>query len=146
MKNQTSWTTPEAVSPKARDVPGCALLSHEVPGVGRVVTVELSGRRDPGFWQGVRDTLGQEVPRRSPDYLVFDLRRLDGLVGSAFLGGLVAGAIEMKRLGRLDRTRLVATGEMAEKLARSIALCKLEPVLGRVHETVTAAVLTGTAP
>ena len=141
MKNQTSWTIPEAVSPKARTVPGCELLTHEVPGVGRVVTVLLWGRRDPGFWQGVRDILGQEVPRRSPDYLVFDLRRLDGLVGSAFLGGLVAGAIEMERQGRLGRTRIVATGGMARRLAEVLTLCKLEPVLGGIHPDLASSLV-----
>jgi anti-anti-sigma regulatory factor len=106
-----------------------------------VVEVVLSGRRDPEFWQEVRDVLEEEIPRRTPQYLVLDLRGLDCVVGSACLGGLVAGAVEMKRLGRLGATRIVVTGEMATRLDRSLALCKLQPLLGPLHDSVTSALL-----
>ncbi len=105
--------------------------------------VVLSGRQDPDFWQEVRDVIREEVPRRSPHDLVFDLRDLDCMVGSALLGGLVAGAIEMKRLGRPGGTRIVATGDMGATIERSLALCKLEPVLGVVHDNLASALAEG---
>jgi anti-anti-sigma regulatory factor len=112
---------------------------HDIPRLGRVVVVLLSGRQDPDFWQTVRDALRKEIPSRSPRYLVFDLRELECIVGSACLGGLVAGAIEMRRLGRSGKTRIVATGELATRLARNVSLCKLEPILGEVHEDLPSA-------
>ena len=139
MSGNTSWTTPEPPRPAIRTVPGCRLRTHDVPHLGRVVEVVLSG--DPEFWQEVRYVLGEEIPRRTPHYLVLDLRGLDCIVGSAFLGGLVAGAVEMKCLGRFGGTRIVATGEMATRLDRSLALCKLQPVLGPLHDSVTSVLL-----
>jgi hypothetical protein len=112
-----------------------------MPGFGRVLVMALSGHREPDFWQEVRDVLRREVPERSPQYMVFDLRALDGIVGSAFVGGLVAGAVEMQALGRPGRTRIVATGEMAARLGRTLMACKLEPILGPVHPDLASALL-----
>ena len=118
---------------------GCLVRAHDHPSLGRVLEAVLSGRQDPDFWDGVRRLLREEVARQGPQYLVFDLRTLDCLVGSSFLGGLVAGAIEMERQGRLGRTRIVATGGMAHRLAEVLTLCKLEPVLGGIHADVVSA-------
>jgi hypothetical protein len=136
---QTVRTRPEVA------IPGCCLHTRDIPRLGRVVEVVLAGRQDPEFWVAVRNVLREEIPRRSPHHLVFDLRGLDCMVGSAFLGGLVAGAIEMKRLGRLGATRIVATGELAAKLARNLSLCKLEPILGAVHRDLASALATRSA-
>jgi hypothetical protein len=102
--------------------------------------VELSGRKDPDFWQEVRFALREEIRRRSPHLLVFDLRGLDCMVGSALIGGLVAGAMEMEKLQRVGGTRIVARGEVATRLARTLSLCKLEPLLGPVHGDLGSAV------
>jgi hypothetical protein len=110
-----------------------------------VLEVVLSGRQDPDLWESVRGVLRAEVVRRSPHYLVFDLRALDCIVGSAFLGGLVAGALAMKELGYLGRTRIVATGKLAGRLAETIPLCKLDFVLGAVHPDLEDA-LVGAPP
>ena len=118
---------------------GCLVRAHDHPSLGRVMEVVLSGRQDPDFWDGVRRLLREEIARQSPQYLVFDLRTLDCIVGSSFLGGLVAGAIEMERQGRLGRTRIVATGGMARRLAEVLTLCKLEPVLGGIHPEFASA-------
>ena len=99
----------------------------------------LSGRHDPDFWEGVRGLLREEIARRSPQCLVFDLRALDCIVGSSFLGGLVAGAIEMEKQGKHGRVRILATGRLAHRLAEVLPLCKLEPVLGGVHSDLEAA-------
>lgn len=133
MNGQASSAGPEAC--------GLRLRTYEIPGAGQVVQLELSGRQEPEFWQGVRDALREEVRRRSPDHLVFDVRGLDCFVGSAFLGGLVAGAIEMERLGKHGRTKIVATGEIATKLQSTVPLCKLEPILGAIHEDLASALL-----
>jgi hypothetical protein len=114
---------------------------HDVPRLGRIVLVQLFGRREPEFWKDVRDVLREEIPRRSPHLLVLDVRGLDCIVGSAFLGGLVAGAVEMKKIGRLGATRILARGEMARRLAKTVALCKLEPILGTVHGDLGSALL-----
>ena len=138
MTGRMSWTT-EAPPTPPRAVGGCQVRTHTIPFLGRVVKVVLSGRQDPGFWQTVRDVLHEEIPERSPDYLVFDLRGLDCIVGSALLGALLAGADEMHQVGRPEGTRIVATGEIATRLAATLALCKLEPLLGTVHEDVASA-------
>ena len=118
---------------------GCLVRAYDHPSLGRVLEVVLSGRQDPDFWEGVRRLLREEIARQSPQYLVFDLRTLDCIVGSSFLGGLVAGGIEMERQGRLGRTRIVAIGGMAGRLAEVLTLCKLEPVLGGIHPDLASA-------
>lgn len=118
---------------------GCRIRTRDVLPFGLVLEAVLSGRQDPEFWEEVHRVLREEVARRSPDYLVFDLRELDCAVGSAFVGGLTAGAVEMKNIGRLNRTRIVATGEIARRLATILPLCKLEPVLGLVHPDLKSA-------
>jgi hypothetical protein len=128
-------------SPAGSDPSGFRLRTYEIPGAGQVVQLELWGRQEPECWQRVRDALREEVRRRSPDHLVLDVRGLDGFVGSAFLGGLVAGAIEMERLGKHGRTRIVATGEIATKLQSTLPLCKLEPILGAIHGDLASALL-----
>lgn len=55
------------------------------------------------------------------------------------MGGLTAGAVEMKNIGRFNRTRIVGTGEIARRLATILPLCKLEPVLGLVHPDLKSA-------
>ena len=99
----------------------------------------LSGRHDPDFWEGVRGLLREEIARRSPQYLVFDLRALDCIVGSSLLGGLVAGAIEMEKQGKHGRIRILATGRLGRRLTEVLPLCKLEPVLGGVYPDLRAA-------
>jgi len=141
MDAQTSWTSTQPPRHATQEMPGCSFRTHDVPRLGRVVEVVLEGRRNAEFWLEMRSLLGREVPRRAPQYLVFDLRGLDCLVGSACLAGLVAGAVEMMRLGRPQGTRIVATGEMAGRLTKSLSLCKLEPVFGAVHASVAAAVV-----
>ena len=118
---------------------GCLVRAYDHPSLGRVMEVVLSGRQDPDFWEGVRRLLREEIGRQSPQYLVFDLRTLECIVGSSFLGGLVAGAIEMERQGRLGRTRIVATAGMAHRLAEVLTLCKLEPVVGGIHPDLASA-------
>ena len=139
MTAHASWTTSGPPHPATRTLSGCRLRTLAIPGLGPVLEVVLSGRQDPDFWQSVRDVLREEIPGRSPRFLVFDLRGLDCIVGSALLGGLVAGALEMKRLGRLGGARIVATGEIATRLTRTLSLCKLEPVLGAVHGDMASA-------
>jgi len=139
MNGRTPCTESEPLLNRRRTVPGCRLCTHDGPPLGRVVQVQLSGRQDPEFWEDVRALLREEIPRSSPRFLVFDIRGLDCIVGSALLGGLVAGAMEMKKLGRFGATRIVAMGEIATRLARSLALCKLEPVLGSVHGDLESA-------
>lgn len=117
----------------------CRIQAHEHPSLGTVLEAVLSGKQDPEFWTGVRAMLREEVSRRPPQYLVFDLRALEGLVGSAFLGGLVAGADEMKKHGMHGRTRIVATGDVARKLASVLSLSGLVPVLGGIHPDVESA-------
>ena len=141
MAFHSPWTTPEPPCHTGHAVPGCRLRMHDVPHLGRILQVQLSGRREPEFWKEVREVLREEIPRRSPHLLVLDVRGLDCIVGSAFLGGLVAGAVEMKRLGRLGATRILARGETATRLAKTVALCKLEPVLGAVHGDLGSALL-----
>lgn len=118
---------------------GCRVQAHDHPTLGTVLEAVLSGKQDPDFWIAVRSALREEVARRPPQYLVFDLRALEGTVGSAFLGGLVAGADEMKKHGMRGRTRIVATGELAHKLASVLSLSGLEPVLGGIHPDVESA-------
>jgi hypothetical protein len=118
---------------------GCRLQAREHPNLGKVLEAELSGRQDPAFWDGVRRLLREAIARQSPRYLVFDLRSLDCIVGSSFLGGLVAGAMEMEKQGRHGRTRIVAGGGMARRLSGVLTLCKLEPVLGAVHPDLESA-------
>ena len=120
---------------------GCRVQAHDHPTLGTVLEAVLSGRQDPDFWIGVRSALREEVARRPPQYLVFDLRALKGTVGSAFLGGLVAGADEMKKHGMRGRTRIVATGELAHKLASVLSLSGLEPILGGIHPDVESALV-----
>ena len=60
---------------------GCRLEADDHPRVGRVLQAVLSGRHDPDFWEGVRGLLREEIARRSPQCLVFDLRALDCIVG-----------------------------------------------------------------
>jgi hypothetical protein len=141
MNFHSPWTAPEPPCHARQAVSGCRFRMHDVPGLGRIVQVELSGRHDPDFWQEVRDILREEIPRRSPHFLVLDVRGLDCILGSAFLGGLVAGAVEMRKLGRLGATRILAKGEMATRLAKTVSLCKLEPVLGTVHGDLGSALL-----
>ena len=141
MNFHSPWTATEPPCHARRAVPGCRVRVHDVPRVGRIVHVDLWGTREPEFWQEVRDVLREEIPRRAPHLLVLDVRGLDCIVGSAFLGGLVAGAVEMKKLGRLGATRILARGEMATRLARTVSLCKLEPVLGTVHGDLGSALL-----
>jgi len=118
---------------------GCRLRAHEHPRLGRVLEAVLSGRQDPEFWDQLRSVLRNEVAGRAPQYLVLDLRALDSLVGSALLGGLVAGALEMERNGKPGRTRIIATGEIAGRLNVVVPLCKLEPVLGGVYPDLESA-------
>jgi anti-anti-sigma regulatory factor len=146
MTGRMTWTTSEAPPTPPRAVGGCSVRSHTIPFLGRVVKVVLSGRQDPAFWQTVRDVLAEEIPERSPDYLVFDLRGLDCIVGSAMLGGLLAGAEEMRRAGRPEGTRIVATGEIATRLAAALSLCRLDPILGAVHEDVASAARSFATP
>ena len=113
---------------------GCLVRIH-----GKVLEAVLSGRQDPDFWDGVRRVLQDAIARHSPQYLVFDLRTLDCIVGSNFLGGLVAGALEMESQGKHARTRILAAGTMARRLADAIRLCALEPVLGSVHPDLETA-------
>jgi hypothetical protein len=120
-------------------LPGLHLRASERPGVGPVLEAVLSGRRDPEFWQLVSERLRDEIPRRSPRYLVFDVRALECIVGSRFVGGLVAGAVEMNRLGRIEGTRIVATGDVARRLTRVLRLCNLESVFGAVHPDLESA-------
>jgi hypothetical protein len=128
----TSESTP-------REHAGCRLRAHEVPALGAVLEVVLSGRQDPEFWDGVHGLLREEVARSAPQYLVFDLRALDCIVGSSFLGGLVAGAIAMENQGKHGRTRILATGGLARRLSEVLPLCKLDPVLGGVHPDLPSA-------
>ena len=121
------------------DSAACRVQAHDHPTLGTVLEAVLSGRQDPDFWIGVGTVLREEVARRPPAYLVFDVRALEGSVGSAFLGGLVAGADEMKKHGMRGRTRIVATGDMARKLASVLSLSGLEPVLGGVHPDLESA-------
>ncbi|HEX5042014.1 MAG TPA: hypothetical protein VFV75_03860 [Candidatus Polarisedimenticolaceae bacterium] len=123
----------------AREGAGCRLREHEDPALGRVLEVVLSGRQEPDFWEGVREVLRDAVAQRAPHYLVFDLRALDCLVGSALLGGLVAGALAMKEVRRPGRTAVVATGKLAGRLGEAISLCKLDDVLGGVHPDLESA-------
>jgi hypothetical protein len=108
-----------------------------------VLQAVLTGRHDPDFWEGVRGLLRDEITRCAPQYLVFDLRALDCIVGSSFLGGLVAGAIEMENQGKHGRVRILATGRLAQRLAEILPLCKLEPVLGGVHSDLASALAEG---
>ena len=118
---------------------GCRIRTHDHPSLGGVLEAVLFGAQDPDVWTGVREVLCEEVARRSPQYLVFDLRALECPVGSAFVGGLVAGAIEMKRHGKLGRTRILATGATARRLAAVLSLCKLDSVLGGIHPDLESA-------
>lgn len=131
--------------PAAFEDIGCRLGAHDHPRLGHVLQVVLSGRQDPEFWDQLRSVLRNEVARRAPQYLVLDLRALDCLVGSAFLGGLVAGALEMERNGKPGRTRIIATGEIAGRLDVVVPLCKLEPVLGSIYPDLESA-LAETGP
>lgn len=115
------------------DLAGCRIQAHQHPVLGRVLEAVLSGRQDPEFWDRLRGVLGNEVTKQRPDHLVLDLRALDCIVGSALLGGLVAGALAMEKNGKPGRTRILATGEIARRLAVIVPLCKLEPVLGGVY-------------
>ena len=118
---------------------GCRLQADEYPRRGSVLQAVLSGRHDPDFWEEVRAVLREEIAQRSPQYLVFDLRALDCIVGSSFLGGLVAGAIEMEKQGKHGRTRILATGGLGRRLTEVLPLCKLEPVLGSIHPDLESA-------
>lgn len=118
---------------------GCRIQAHDHPTLGTVLEVVLSGKQDPEFWIEVRTMLREEVARRPPQYLVFDLRALEGLVGSALLGGLVAGADEMKKRGMHGRTRIVAMGDVARKLKSILSVSGLEPVLGAIYPDVESA-------
>lgn len=118
---------------------GWRIRAHDLPRIGMVLEAELYGRQDPGFWDGVREAIREEVARRPPQYLVFDLRALDCIVGSAFLGGLVAGAVEMESLGKPGRTKIVAAGKIARRLTEILPLCKLEPILGVIHPDLESA-------
>ena len=118
---------------------GCRLRAQDHPSLGKVLEVVLSGHHDPDFWEGVRNLLREEIARQCPQYLVFDLRALDCIVGSNFLGGLVAGALAMEEHGKSGKTRMVATGVLAGRLATLLHLCKLEPVLGSIHFDVESA-------
>lgn len=122
---------------------GCRIQAYDHPTLGTVLEAVLSGRQDPDFWIGIRAMLREEVARRSPQYLVFDLHALEGSVGSAFLGGLIAGADEMKKQGMRGRTRIVASGAIARKLASVLSLSGLEPVLGQIYPDVESALADG---
>jgi len=122
---------------------GCRIRTHDHPSLGKVLEIVLSGRHDPDFWDGVRSLLREEIAGRPPSYLVFDLRALDCIVGSSFLGGLVAGAIEMEKQGKHGRTRILAAGRMGHRLAQILTLCKLTPVLGGIHPDLDSALAEG---
>jgi len=130
-----SHTSPSATQETA----GCHVRASDHPTLGRVLEVVLSGHQVPDFWEGVRGVLREEIARRIPQYLVLDLRTLDCIVGSSLLGGLVAGALEMEKQGKPERTRILAAGGMAGRLAEVLRLCKLEPVLGGVHADLASA-------
>jgi len=122
---------------------GYRMQAYDHPTRGTVLQAVLSGRQDPDFWIDVRTMLREEIARRPPQYLVFDLQALEGSVGSAFLGALVAGADEMKKHGMRGRTRIVASGAIARKLASVLSVSGLQPILGDIHPDVESALADG---
>ena len=117
----------------------CRLRARDVPGAGRVLEAVLTGEPDRNSWKEMHRLLHEKVAHRSPQVLVLDLRALDGMVGSALLGALVAGARAMKDAGQPGGTRIVAGGAFARRLEEVLRVCGLAPVFGRIHPDLTSA-------
>lgn len=113
---------------------------HDRSAAGATLEVALVGREgDERPFPGGQ-LLVDEVGRHRPEILVVNLLEFDSQFGMPLIGALVRGADALNRLGGTRHTRLVATGETAARLSRTLALMKIESLFGsRIHTSLESA-------
>ena len=114
----------------ASEVQECRAINHVDPMHGRVLQIVLCHTIVPAHWDHEREVIAGEVGRNDPQILILDLRRIEFVYGVALIGALVAGYLSMQKLGSNRRTRVVASGQVAEKLPDMLRICKLDSLLG----------------
>jgi hypothetical protein len=105
---------------------------HETPIHGRVLEIALAPSQGSDSWNRLHKELAQEVDRERPQSLVIDLRELDSPCGTPLIWALLGATAAMRKLGQDRRTRIVATGPIAETVARDIKLSRREAEFGAI--------------
>src|SRR6185369_5906344 len=105
---------------------------HETPTHGRVLEIALAPSQGSDSWNRLHAELAQEVDRERPRSLVIDLRELDSPCGTPLMWALLGATAAMRKLGHDRRTRIVATGPIAETVARDVRLSRWEAEFGAI--------------
>lgn len=108
---------------------------------GRALEVRVVHSKNREVVSRSLQTLNQEVARHRPQVLVMNLVGFDTVLGESMLALLVTGHSFMSSIGIKQMPRIIADGQMAEKLREILRVMKLEGIFGGVYPDLETALI-----